>query len=137
MRSWFLSIHKHLHLPLLGTDDHGLLAHPPHHVEGTARLPSQRQFQHIVLNAALDDLAQFLGNGKEAVGRTQPLQGLVRPLVVVVLYPQPYPLAGGLEAVKLCSHQKLLPNRLPEPFDLPQSHGMMGPAFDVMDPILA
>jgi len=61
---------------------------------------------------------------------------LVGPLVVVVLYPQPYPLAGGLEAVKLCSHQKLLPNRLPEPFDLPQSHGMMGPAFDVMDPIL-
>jgi hypothetical protein len=56
MRLWLLAIDEHLHLPLLSADDHGLLAHPPHQVEGTARLPSQRQFQHIVLNAALDDL---------------------------------------------------------------------------------
>jgi len=88
MRSRFLAIDEHLHLPLLGTNDHGLLAHPPHHVERTVRLPSQRQFQHVLLDAALDDLAQFLGDGKEAIGRTQPLQGLVRPLVVVVLHPQ-------------------------------------------------
>jgi len=100
-------------------------------------LPPQRQFQHVLLDAALYDLAQFLGDGKEAIGRTQPLQGLVRPLVVVVLHPQPHPLAGGLEAVKLCPHQELFPDGLPEPFDLPQGHGMMGPAFDVVDPILA
>ena len=100
-------------------------------------MPPQRQFQHVLLDAALDNLAQFLGDGKEPIGRTQPLQGLVRPLVVVVLHPQPHPLAGGLEAVKLRSHQELLPDRLPEPFDLPQGHGMMGPAFDVVDPILA
>jgi hypothetical protein len=61
----------------------------------------------------------------------------VRPLVVVVLHPQPHPLAGRLEAVKLRSHQELLPDRLPEPFDLPQGHGMMRPALDVVDPILA
>jgi len=87
VRSWFLAIDEHLHLPLLGTDDHGLLAHPPHHVEGAVRLPSQRQFQHVLLNAALDDLAQFLGNGKEAIRRAQPLQGLMGPPVVVVLHP--------------------------------------------------
>jgi hypothetical protein len=40
----FLAINEHLHFALLGTDDHGLLTHPPHHVERTARLPSQRQF---------------------------------------------------------------------------------------------
>jgi hypothetical protein len=137
MRLWFLAIDEHLHFTLLGTNDHGLLAHPPHHVEGTVRLPPQRQFQHVLLDAALDDLAQFLGDGKEPIGRTQPLQGLVRPLVVVVLHPQPHPLAGGLEAVKLRAHQKLLPDGLPEAFDLPQGHRMMGPAFDVVDPILA
>ena len=87
MRSRFLAIDQHLHLALLRTNDHGLLAHPPHHVERAARLPSQGQFQHVVLNATLDDLAQFLGNGKEAIGRTQPLQGLMGPLVVVVLHP--------------------------------------------------
>jgi len=133
----FLAIDEHLHLTLLGTDDHGLLAHPPDHVERAARLPPQCQFQHVLLDAALDDLAQFLGDGKEPIGRTQPLQGLVRPLVVVVLHPQPHPLAGGLEAVKLRSHQELLPDRLPEPFDLPQGHGMMRPALEVVDPILA
>jgi hypothetical protein len=46
------------------------------------------------LHAALDNLAQFLGNGKEAIGRTQSLQGLMRPPVVVVFHPQPNPLAG-------------------------------------------
>jgi hypothetical protein len=87
MRPRFLAIDEHFHLPLLGTNDHGLFAHPAHHVEGAARLPAERQFQQVVLHAALDDLAQFLGNGKEAIGRTQPLQGLMRPPVVVVFHP--------------------------------------------------
>jgi len=137
MRSRFLAIDEHLHLPLLGTDDHRLLAHPTHHVEGTARLSSQCQFQHVVLNAALDDLAQFLGNGKEAIGRTQPLQGLMGPPMVVVLHPQPNPFAGRLEAVKLGALQKLLPDGFPEAFDLAQGHGMMRPTLNVVHPILA
>ena len=137
MRSRFLAIDEHLHLPLLGTDDHRLLAHPPHHVEGTARMPSQRQFQHIVLDAALNDLAQLLGNGKEAIGRTQPLQGLMGPPMVVVLHPQPNPFAGRLEAVKLGALQKLLPDGFPEAFDLAQGHGMMRPTLNVVHPILA
>ena len=137
MRSWFLAIDEHLHLPLLGTDDHRLLAHPPHHVERAARLPAQRQFQHIVLNATLDNLAQLLGNGKEAIGRTQPLQGLMRPPMVVVLHPQPNPFAGRLEAVKLGALQELFPEGLPEAFDLAQGHGMMRPALNVVHPILA
>ena len=101
MRSRFLAIDEQLHLALLGTNHHRLLAHPSHHVERTARLPSQRQFQHVVLQAALDDLPQLLGDGKEAIGGTQPLQGLVGPPVVVVLHPEPHPLAGRLEAVEL------------------------------------
>jgi len=137
MRSRFFAIDEHLHLALLGTNDDGLLTHPSHHVERTARLPSQGQLQHVVLNAALDDLAQLLGNGKEAIGRTQPLQGLMGPPVVVVLHPQPNPLAGRLEAVKLRPHQELLPDRLPEAFDLAQGHGMMRSALNVVNPILA
>ena len=89
------------------------------------------------MHAALDDLAQLLGNGKEAIGRTQPLQGLMRPPVVVVLHPQPDSLPGRLKAVKLGSHQELLPDGLPEAFDLAQGHGMMWPALKVVHPILA
>lgn len=57
--------------------------------------------------------------------------------MVVVLYPQTDPLACRLETVKLRSHQELFPDRLPEPFDLAERHGMMRQALDVMDPILA
>jgi hypothetical protein len=137
MRSWLLAIDEHLHLTLLGANDHGLFAHPSHHVERTAWLPSQRQFQHVVLNAALDDLAQLLGNGKEAIGRTQPFQGLMGPPVVVMLHPQPNPLTGRLKAVELGAFQELFPDGFPETFDLAQGHGMMRPALNVVHPILA
>jgi hypothetical protein len=59
------------------------------------------------------------------------------PPVVVVLHPQPHPFAGRLEAVKLRAHQELLPDRLPEAFDLAQGHGMMRSALNVVNPILA
>jgi len=59
------------------------------------------------------------------------------PPVVVVFHPQPNPLAGRLEAVELRPLQELLPDGLPEAFDLAQSHGMMRSALDVVNPILA
>jgi hypothetical protein len=136
MRLGFIALDQHLHLPLLGPDDHRLLAHPPHHVERRAWLPSQGQFERILLDASLDDLPELLGNGEKAIGRTQPLQGLVGPLVVVVLHPQAHPLARRLEAVELRPHQELFPDRLPEAFDLAQRHGMMRPAFDVVNAVL-
>lgn len=57
--------------------------------------------------------------------------------MVVVLHPQPDPLSRRLETVELGSHQELFPDSFPESLDLAQRHGMMGPALDVMDPILA
>jgi hypothetical protein len=59
------------------------------------------------------------------------------PPMVVVLYPQPNPFAGRLEAVELGALQKLLPDGFPETFDLAQGHGMMRPALNVVHPILA
>jgi hypothetical protein len=52
----FLALDQHLHLALFGPDDHGLLAHPADHIERTAGLPSQGQFQRVLLDAPLDDL---------------------------------------------------------------------------------
>jgi len=40
MRLLFLTLDEHFHLALLGADDYRLFAHPSHHVERTARLPS-------------------------------------------------------------------------------------------------
>lgn len=57
--------------------------------------------------------------------------------MVVVLHPQPDPLARRLETVELGAHQELFPDRFPEPLDLAQRHGMMRPTLNVMDPVLA
>jgi hypothetical protein len=135
--SRFLAIDEHLHAALLGPDHHRLLAQPPHHVEGALRLPAERELEHVLLDAALDHLPQLLRDGKEAVGRAEPLQGLVGPPVVVVLHPEPHPLAGRLEAVELRARQELLPDGFPEALDLAQRHGMMWPALQMVNVILA
>ena len=112
-----------------------MLAEPPDHVEGLLGLAAQRQLLDVVGDAALDHGAQFLRDGEEPIGREQPLQRLVRTFVVVVLHPQPHPFAGLLEAVELRPHQKVLPDRLPEPLDLAQRHRVMGLAAEVVDPV--
>jgi hypothetical protein len=53
-----------------------------------------------------------------------------------MLHPEPDPLAGGVEALELRALQELLPDRLPEPLDLAEGHGMMGPALQVVHPVL-
>lgn len=131
-----LPVNEHLHLALLGADDDGLFPQPPDHVERRARLPAQRQFQGVFLNALLNDLAQLARNLEEPIRRTQSTQGLMGPLVVVILHPEPNPLARLLEAIKLGPLQKLLPDRFPEPFDLAQRHRMMRSALDMVDPVL-
>ncbi len=129
------AIELHLHLAFLGADHHRLLAEPADHVKGLLGLTAQRQLLDVVSDAALDHSAQFFRDGEEPVGREQPLQRLVRTFVVVVFDPQPHPFAGLLETVKLRPHQKVLPDRLPEPLDLAQRHGVMGRAADVVDAV--
>jgi len=84
----------------------------------------------------LDDLPELLRDAEEAIRGTEALQTLVGPAVVVVLHPEPDPLTGGVEAIELGPLQELLPDGLPEAFDLPQGHGVMGPALQVMDMVL-
>jgi hypothetical protein len=57
--------------------------------------------------------------------------------MVVVLHPQPNPLAGRFKVVELGALQELLPDGLPEAFDLAQGHGMMRSALYVVHPVLA
>jgi hypothetical protein len=131
------AIDEQLHAALLRPDYHRLLPEPPHHVEGVLGCPAERELQHVLLDAALDDLPELLRDGKEAIGGTQPLQGLVGPAVVVVLHPEPDPLAGRVEALELGAGQELLPDRLPEALDLAEGHGVVRAALQVVHPILA
>jgi hypothetical protein len=130
------TIDAHFDLAFFGPQHHRLLAQPPDHVERFLRLAAQRQFLDVGGDPLLDHLAQLRRNGEVPIRRTQAVQALVRAFVIVELHPQPHPLTGLLEAVKLRPRQELLPDRFPEPLDLPERHRMMRRALEVMDPIL-
>jgi len=124
------SVHQHLYLAFFGSDYHRLAAHPADHVKRIHRTAPKRQLQGVFLHALLQRLLQIVGDLEKSVGRTQPTDTLMRPLVVVVLHPH-----GLLEAVKLDTLQEFVEDRLPEPFDLSKRHGMMRPGADVLDPV--
>jgi len=135
-RARLLAIDEHLHAALLRPDHYRLLAHPPHHVERALGFPAERELEDVLLDALLDHLPERLRDAEEAVGRAEPFQRLVGPAMVVVLYPEPHALAGRLEALELGAPQELLPDGFPEALDLPQGHGVVGPALQVVDVIL-
>jgi len=116
---------------LVRLNDHALVAHPPHQVERLPGLAPQRQFLHVGRHAPLDGRPQFLVDGEEPVGRTQAVEALMRPAVVVVLYPVADALPRLRERLEAGAHQELLLQRLPEPLDLAQRHRMLRPAPDM------
>jgi hypothetical protein len=122
---------------LLGPEHDGLAVHATDHVEGGLGFAAQGQFQEVFLNARLDGFAKRRLDLEEAVRRAEAINTLMRPLVVVVFDPKFDPFPGGVEAVELGAGEELLPDAFPEPFDLAQGHGMMRPALDMVNPILA
>ena len=121
---------------LLGPEHDRLAVHPPHHVERRLGFATQGQFQKVFLDASLDGAAQLGLDLEEAIRRAQAFNALVRPLVIVVFDPEFDPLAGGVEAVELGPDQKLLPDGLPEAFDLAQRHRVMRSRLEMRHPIL-
>jgi hypothetical protein len=90
----------------------------------------------VFLDALLNGFAHLGMDLKVSVRRTQPPNTLVGPLVVVILHPEAYALPRVLKARELDPGQILLKNRLPEALDLTQRHGMVGPGFDLVHPVL-
>ncbi len=121
---------------LLGPEHDGLAVHPSHHVKRRLRFATQGQLQKIFLDAGFDGLAQFCLDLKEPVRRTQSLDPLVGAFVVVVFDPQFDAFPCRLEAVELGTNEELLPDGGPEAFDLAERHRMLGPGFEVRDPVL-
>ena len=119
-----------------GPKDDGLAFHAADHVEGSLGLTAQSHLQQVFLDAHLDGFAQLRGDLEEAIGRAQTFNALMRPLVVVIFDPVTDAFPGRLEAVELSSGKELLPDGLPEPFDLAEGHGMMRAALEVVSPIL-
>lgn len=97
----YFSVHQHLHLPLLRPDHHGLLPHPAYHVKGALRLAPKRHLQDIVRDALLQGLSKLGLDLEVAIRRAEAPDPLVRPTVVVILYPELDTGSRGLEAVEL------------------------------------
>ena len=83
----------------------------------------------------INGLSQRLVDREEPVRGTGPLKPLVYSPVVVVFDPVVYPLTRFLECLEPRPREELVLQRLPEPLDLPQRHGMMRGAADVVDMI--
>ena len=130
------SVHQHLHFPLLCPDHHGLLPHAAHHVKGALRLAPKGHFQDIVRNSFLQGLSKLALDLEIPIRRAEAPDPLVRPPVVVILYPELDTGPGRLEAVELSPAQEIHEDRLPESFDLSQGHGMVGTGFEVIHPVL-
>lgn len=110
-----------------GPQNDRLPLHAPDHVEGSLGLAAQGHLQQIFLDAGLDGFAQLGGDLKEAVSRTESFDALMRTLVIIVFDPKTDSFPRRLEAFELRPGKKLLPDGLPEAFDLAQGHGMMRP----------
>jgi len=121
---------------LLGPQHDRLAFHPADHVEGSARLAAQCQFQEIFFNAGLHGLAQRALDLKEAIRGAESFDALMRTLVIVILDPEFDPLAGRLEAVELGAGEELLPDGLPEALDFTEGHGVMRAGLEMRHPIL-
>jgi len=96
-----------------------LIVHPTYQIARPARLAQKRHLKHVVRYAFLHHLAYVVRYLVEPVRRAQATDTLVRAPEVVILHPQLRTLLHVLKSLEERPAEKLLLDRLPEPFDLP------------------
>jgi hypothetical protein len=101
-------IEGQLQPPLLRPKHHRLAVHAAHQVKRLLGLSSERQLQGIFLDTCFNGFSHFTGDLEKTVRGAKTLDALMRPFMVVVLGPQPHPLLGAFETLKLRFRQKLL-----------------------------
>jgi hypothetical protein len=131
----FLIVHRQAQLALFSPQYHALPFHAAHHVKRQAGLSAESHLKKVLLNTIFDRLAEPGLDLKIPVCRAQSADTLVRPLVVVIFHPLPYPLLSIFKTIELSTAQKLQEYRLPEPFYLPECHRMVRLGFNMMNPV--
>jgi hypothetical protein len=102
-------------------------------IEGRLRLLAQGKPQGVFPAPLPRRLFDVLRQPIEPVGRAPAPDPLVRSLVIVIGYPVGDTLAGIGKGGKEGFGYELLPDRLPEPLDLPECHGMTWCTADMAD----
>jgi hypothetical protein len=125
----------HLDILALAGHPHVSLSKFTKKVQGRSSLLAQRELKGVLFTSLFDSFLNIIGYAVKTVCRTEPVDPLVRALVVVVADPVIEPLAGVGERSKHRVLQKLGPHRLPEPLDFAQGHGVVGSRTDVVDPL--
>jgi hypothetical protein len=100
------------------------------------RLPQRlllRQAQRVLLNLRLDARAHLRSRAEEPVGGCRALKSLMGALEVVVLDKEPHSALTVLEVGEHRAAEQFLPQRLPEPLDLPAGLRMMRSALHMRD----
>lgn len=108
---------------------------PAHQVERLLQRLLLREPQRVRLHAPLHRRPHLRRAAEEAVRRHQAREPLVRPLEVVPVDEEPEPPRAVREVGEHRPRQELLPQRLPEPLDLPQGLRVLRPALQVSDPL--
>jgi hypothetical protein len=122
---FFFIVNRKTQLALLCPQHHALPFHAAHHVKRQPGLSTERHLKKVLLDAFFDCLAKPGLNLKIPVRGAKTADPLVRPLVVVIFHPLPYPLLRIFKTLELRPCKELQKNRLPEPLDLPKRHGMV------------
>lgn len=94
-----------------------------------------RQAQRVLFNLRLDARAHRTGRPEEPVRGRRALKSLMRALEVVVLDEQRHSALAVLEVGEHRPREQLLPQRLPEPLDLPAGLRVMWPALHMCDAV--
>ncbi|HSD20763.1 MAG TPA: hypothetical protein VLC54_12035, partial [Anaeromyxobacter sp.] len=134
-----LLLRAHLHpQPVRARCDREIaVAEPAHQVERLLRRLLLREPQRVRLHAPLDRGAHLRRAAEEAVRRHQAAERLVRALEVVAVDEQRETPRTVGEVREHGSRQELLPERLPEPLDLPERLRVLRPALHVSDSLAA
>ncbi|HSG63544.1 MAG TPA: hypothetical protein VLD39_01020, partial [Gammaproteobacteria bacterium] len=118
---------------LARSDGQPLISELADDVERFARLLFEREAQRIRRDLLLDRLAHVRRGAEEAIRRHQSLEGLMRPLKIVVSEVVLEPSLRVDEVREDRAPEKLVPQRLPEALDLAERLRVLWPTANVGD----
>jgi hypothetical protein len=130
-----LIAHPHVQRRAAGADGNRAIAELAGEVEGLSDRLRLGQAQCVLLHLRLDARTHLTCRPEEPIRRRQPLDALVRTLEVVVLDKERHPALTVLEVGEHRAAEQLLPQRLPEPFDLPAGLRVVWPALHMRDAV--